>query len=246
MIRATGAKFGKKNPLASRLAEIKLAIIATEAAKGDSTSAGFRAPLHSALLELADFLFEVPSLRHDPPLSEPRASRLYTFPLDIYRNIYQPIWDAVTFETSCTIDDVRGSTLLEKYIYVIGPNRQFRYHPIAQPIDVSIIGRNHPKTYPFHPFLATEFGLTILVAGEFSLQFATRDGDCTVLYVNNVSGHYKPSHWTATELAQLVRLALCLTSSTTILAVANDGASISGPLANMDNQSRELRLARTL
>lgn len=120
--------------------------------------------------------------------------------------------------------------LFNRFSYVIGPDLQLRYFLNPQAVSNVLLGNRDQNLSPFHPVLAHDLGLTVACAGEVTFSWSDSEGGPEVVFINNISGHFRPN-LLASEVDALARVALRLTPETSVLALANDGFRVSGPLA---------------
>jgi hypothetical protein len=224
-------RFGPKNPLLTFLIQAKLAVFVRDACTGESVA---RAALIEVIALLSELQFDVSTVKigiSQPPLPQIAA---YEFPR---RDFDQNYADTVQLWRESVLSKPRWSLehegLQARFIYVIGPKGEWRYFPVPQPIDLCITRRNDSRVFPFHPMLALDFDLCVAVAGEISFHWQRGSASPQAIYVNNVSGHFRPDGWSAIALDALVRSSLGLPKCTSVIAVANDGAHVTGRLARL-------------
>lgn len=126
--------------------------------------------------------------------------------------------------------DPNHQYLFNKFIYVLGLRQEWRYCIIPQSVRTALVGNGDLTTMPYHPILAEDFGLEVSVAGEVAFKWRQGSIQPDVVLANNVSGHFRPRDWRAEDLNRALRRTLSLANSVSILAMANDGFAISGPL----------------
>lgn len=151
--------------------------------------------------------------------------KLYRFLEDDYNLNYNDYWTEFRTKLRSDLGIFQGnSSIYDKFIYVVGPNSELRFLCDPQPVYVSAKGRRNPRDYPFHPFLASEFGFEVSAAGEFSILWARQDSSPRVMYINNISGHFRPKNLSASELLGIILDCNPILSATRILVVCNDSS----------------------
>lgn len=126
--------------------------------------------------------------------------------------------------------------LFNKFIYVLGLKNEFRYFVKPQPTKISLLGNGNINEYPFHPTLAHDLKLDVSLAGEISFLWNKDENNPKIIFINNVSGHYKPYKWDCRSLNGIIREVLNLTEETVLISLANDGVAISGNELKIERQ----------
>ena len=218
-------RHGYASPLAAYYLQIRLAALLESSDVGECA-----VEIAATLRELGSLLFQTRRfLSGAAPAAFPQA---IAFPENAYAQHYARFASAHRTKVAAGLQwTPEHRSLFHRFIYAVGPRGQFRYFTEPQSIEISITKRNDPARFPFHPMLAVDFDLKVLVAGEISFVWPAASYQPVRVYANNVSGHYKPSAWTASALDACLRRALLLDDSVDMITIANDGARISGPLA---------------
>lgn len=174
--------------------------------------------------ELAAQLYQ--SCNKFSAVNRPKHSRthgLYGFLGEDYESSYANCWRNSDHLVCQGLQSLQGNTnVYSKFIYIIGPNGEWRHFNTPQPMSVSIAGRRNADLFPFHPFLAREFGFDVSAAGEFSLIWPKAEKFPFALYLNNISGHYLPKTLRAMDLLDLVLGTKSSLRKTRILTVCNE------------------------
>jgi hypothetical protein len=214
-------KFGLDNTLVTHLLELQVLALL-------ELSEYNEAELTDSIGRLATQLFGIPKVSTIDVVTEPtRHFRLLNFSRSDYDQHYSDITEWSDYEISNSFNDFRGkSNIFDKFIFVIGPSDEWRHYTRPQPVETSLAGRRNPRLFPFHPFLSREFDFQVRVAGEVSVSWDKYSSFPAVMYVNNVSGHYKPSDVKAQELLDIVASQFTNFSATTFLSICNDGACV--------------------
>lgn len=221
-------QFGSKNPLVTHLVQTKLAVLVRQLLAGEQAVGVM---ILGAIARLCDLQFGVTTVKLGLSASCSNL-KTYSFSQRHFEHVYADtgtIWRKRIASSLLWSDAHDG--LQERFIYVIGPAGEWRYYPYPQPLEVSVTRRGDPKVFPFHPMLALDFDLEVSVAGEIAFQWKQGDQFPEAAYVNNISGHFKPDEWSAAELDRALRRSLGLPATTGVIAIANDGAHVSGRLA---------------
>lgn len=184
--------------------------------------------LSETVAELASLQFETDRVNFGPAAQNWPALE-YSFDAKDFENHYGSVagkWDGGIQDAlswTCAHQD-----LFNKFIYVLGKEGEWRYFGNPLPVDVCITRRNDIVHFPFHPVLARDLNFKITVAGEIAFDWHADDEYPQIVYVNNVSGHFRPDDWCAANLAGCLRDSLDLPDTTLVIAIANDGAHVSG------------------
>jgi hypothetical protein len=218
---------GPSNPLVTHYLQVKLATLL----EGGRPHSAMAVEILATVEGLAELLFETKQVRFGH--SNTAEMPILEFSEEDYARNYGAFEHIFTGGISRRlIWSIEARSLFSRFIYAVGPSYQFRYFSEPQPVEINITKKNDPSAFPFHPLLAKDFDLRVRVAGEISFIWARELAMPSLVYVNNVSGHYKP-HWTSSELAGVIRRALVLDDAVDVIAIANDGANISGPIAQV-------------
>ncbi|MBN9658443.1 MAG: hypothetical protein J0H49_09705 [Acidobacteria bacterium] len=220
--------FGDTNTVLTHYNYLKLALLLQD----DSVAAEFRKIILSTLREISRLTFGaegVAGIRRRA-ISQPQRY-CYSFPRGAYEVEYRlasarfrsAIRDRLVF-----IPD--HQYLFNKFIYVLGMSFQWRYCLIPQSVRAALVGNGDLTRMPFHPILAEDLGLTVSLAGEVAFRWPIGSAMPDIVFVNNVSGHYRPQDWPTEQLNLIIRRTLSLSDEVSIVSLANDGVAISGPL----------------
>ncbi len=228
-------RFGRENPLLTLLIETK---IVYELGRLNFSHVRLRRDIH----ELAEQLFGKYNRIQVLNTVTPQVDHtIYQFSRNDYDRIYAKRWEGLNKNVSSHISDLRGNmNAYLKYIYVIGPNGEWRHFMTPQPMSVSIAGRRDANLFPFHPFLAREFGLKVCAAGEFSIYWQPDNNIPSHLYLNNISGHYKPENLDSVRLLSFVLDHCAELADTRILTVCNKSATLYSKIANDDAKTNRM------
>jgi hypothetical protein len=216
-ILAVRKRFGHKNPLLTLLIEAKLLTELKRTSLKLCQVQKLSGELAAQLYQSSSKFSAVNRPKHR------KTNSLYGFLSEDYESLYADCWSKFDPLVCAELRSLQGNTnVYSKFIYIIGPNGQWRHFNSPQPMSVSIAGRRNADLFPFHPFLAKEFEFDVLAAGEFSLIWSKADEFPYVLYLNNISGHYKPKDLRALDLLDLVLSTNTYLGKTRILAVCNE------------------------
>lgn len=184
--------------------------------------------------ELTGQLFDCRSLSIiDEIESTSSKSDVFLFSKTDYWETYSGCWNGLEKRISSSVLTFRGCTdPFAKFIYVVGPNAEWRHFSLPQPLAVTLAGRRDPSLFPFHPFLSTDFDFSVIAAGEISILWKQSQRHPEMIYLNNVSGHYKPKTVKSTDLVQIANRQFGDLRRSKILAVCNDGAALYLPKVN--------------
>ena len=230
-ISAVTKRFGQKNPLLTLLIEAKLL---TELKR---PSLNLR-QVEKLSGELSAQLYR--SSSKFSAVNRPtrkRTDSLYGFLREDYETSYANCWRELDQLVSAGLRSLQGNTnVYSKFVYIIGPNGEWRHFNSPQPMSVSIAGRRNADLFPFHPFLAREFEFDVSAAGEFSLIWPKADKFPYALYLNSISGHYRPKSLRALDLLDLVLGTKTSLRKTRILTVCN-GSTVLYQKADQKNEA---------
>ena len=218
-------RFGPKSPLLTHLLHAKAALLCRDVIQA---KAGSIDCLRQVVSQIAVCQFDTDTVAIGPAPIEWRPLH-YDFSRSDYTKHYAALasrWNSGIRSTLEWTHEHRD--LFNRFIYVIGRNGEWRYFSQALPISIVITRRNSVERFPFHPILANDLDLAVAVAGEIAFRWEPEMACPSAVLVNNVSGHFRPEGWKAADLAGCLRSTLGLPTETLIIALANDGAHISG------------------
>lgn len=232
-IDQTIKSLGHLNPVLTQYYYIKLSYLIQSRGKDDA----FFPMIVETIETIENFIFSInkisildkwiPStdLRVIPDLD-------YSFYKDYYKKHYLKYLDIYKLNISDRfVKNGYGQDLLDRFIYVIGGNGEFRYYNKPQPVKMGIVANKDIDIFPFHPILAHDFDLKISVAGEICFMWPLNSVEPDVIMINNRSGHYMPVDWKCKDLSLLIRRVMNLNDTVSVISFTNDGACVSGRLA---------------
>jgi len=192
------------------------------------------ADLLLTLSEIGQLTFQKDSVSFTNVPADPLPnSHVYEFPQIHYTSDYSKSFEKHRQNIlTKPHHSAQHTLLLNRFIYVIGTNDEWRYFFFPQSVETCLRGRASVIAYPFHPVLAYDLDLRVAVAGEISFFWKKPNSSPEIIFINNVSGHFRPKDWLSVELDGKIRQILQLTSATSVISQANDGISISGPLSD--------------
>ncbi len=224
-IAKAARRFGPKNPLLTHLLHAKAALLCHDVMHVGSESVD---NLCQIVSQIAACQFDTGSVVIGPAPVKWRNLN-YNFSRSDFTKHYAALASRWEPGIRCALEwTPQHRDLFHRFIYVIGKNGEWRYFCEALPISVSITRRNNIERFPFHPLLANGLNLAVTVAGEIAFQWEPEQPFPSAVLVNNVSGHFRPEGWRSADLAGCVRSVLGLPAETLMIALANDGAHISG------------------
>lgn len=93
---------------------------------------------------------------------------------------------------------------LARYLYIISTEGELFWS--SKQVDVKRIlkGKTPGDHSLVHPMLAINCGLKVKIAGEFSL-ISTLDRNKSALYIDNMSGHFKPYQYTNHNISEIAK-----------------------------------------
>lgn len=155
----------------------------------------------------------------------------YQFPKKKFNNLYKEHIDKYKDDCHSNISfDNNHKHLHNRFIYIIDSKLKFNYYRIPQPIDNFVIGNKDVTAFPFHPMLAINTELKVFCAGEISFFWKKHNKYPNIVFLNNISGHYKPTLISPKKLNETSREILKLPKTTSIVCFTNLGIEISGSL----------------
>jgi hypothetical protein len=221
-------RFGKTNPVLYQYQQLRAAVFLQEALEHNILRSR---STKQTLREIARLTFGVTTVSFGDPLELQESAPCFSFPQEAFSIEYQQALerfrDAISVELTF---DTNYQNLLNRFIYVIGPELQWRQCMTQQSITDIFLGNKTQKNAPFHPVLAHDFKLLVACAGEVAFYWKNQEKHPEIVMINNVSGHYRPI-LCSSQLEALTRTTLKLPRETSVLALANDGFRVSGPIA---------------
>lgn len=203
------AHFGKRNLLIPHLMEVKLITLLLEPSLDELSITTCASTLHR-------YIF--------PPDEKSIGISKRQFNIIDYEEEYEDLWSEYESELSKSTKSFRGNiNPYEKYIYVVGRGSKWRHLTAPQPIEVSVSGRRNPEKYPFHPFLSREFNHDVIAAGEISVIWNKSNPSPDMIYINNISGHFKPSWITSDDLYSIAEQIFPYTRKSRVMSICNNG-----------------------
>lgn len=223
-------QFGETNPYIGLLLQAKFAYLWHRFQEGQ---ADVCIPLLESVRSMSQLLFDCSKLSLGISDTSPGSTRrVYSFCPDAFESLYRVHFEKWKTEIlSYLLWLPQFDDLTSRFLYVVGKSGEWRMFSQAQPIEVSLTRRGDASTYPFHPILSYDLGLDVILAGEISFQWSAGSPEPAIVYVNNVSGHYRPEDLRASDVADITLHTLRLSPAVSLVSIANDGAHIAGPLA---------------
>ncbi len=214
-------KFGTDNTLLTQLFEIRVIYVLLNKDL-------FLDIIADYIVKLIYQLFKVDHLTYTNSIHSIHSdSQLYFFGEKNYNMVYGGLWSELKKNISNSINTFKGqSDAYQKFLYVIGSKDEWRHYSYPQPFDINLSGRRDPSLFPFHPFLSIDFNFSVSAAGEISILWNYEDNFPSFIYINNISGHFKPYKLSSEALLYMIGKQFNNLKNTTVIAICNDGSVV--------------------